>query len=85
MKKLKIYNSETGTEWPIDKILKIMTDNWIDDYASGHTVSDLRDACKELLDWKKRVEVAANEFIDAYKGDGICRQAMDKLERELGE
>lgn len=87
MKKLKIYISNTGKSEPIEKALRIITDEWIDDGNScGQTIIDLRDACRELLDWKKRVEVAANEVIDefnSYYNENL--RSVTRLEKELGE
>lgn len=67
MKKLKIYIHDTGIEEPLERALNIITDDWIDKGNSCHqTISDLRNTCKELLDWKKRVEVAADEVISGF-------------------
>lgn len=86
MRKLEIYNAEIEKNQPLEKILPIMTDDWIDDYASGHTVSDMRDALKELLDWKKRVEAAANEVIVEFD-EGVHGESVSiwRLKKELEE
>jgi hypothetical protein len=89
MRKLKIYISNTDKSEPIEKALRIMTDDWIDDGNSClQTVIDLRDAVEELLDWKKRVEVAANEVIDYHMRsmhETVPKQSILRLEKELGE
>ncbi len=81
MKKLKIFNAGTGHKEPLEKMLKIMTDDWVDNGGEcGQTVIDVRDALKDLLDWKQRVETAANEVIDEYSV-----LTLGRLEKELNE
>lgn len=87
MKKLKIYIHDTGIEEPLERALNIITDDWIDKGNSCHqTISDLRNTCKELLDWKKRVEVAADEVIsgfDSSMGQYVSNRSIARLAKEL--
>lgn len=81
MRKLKFRNPENGGQENIENLSKIRMEG---PYLA-YTVGDLRDVVRELLNWKKRVEVAANEMIDAHTLNGWCSSALVRLEKELGE
>jgi len=48
---MKTFYGDDGNyaEIPLDKILERMTDDWIDDNITVENTSELRDACKQLL------------------------------------
>ncbi len=85
MKNLKIHNSKTGRKDSIDKMLSLMTYEWVHSGVEIDTIEDMRDALIELIDWKKRVETAANEVIESYSScDGMVEhESLKRLEKEL--
>ena len=49
---MKTFYGDDGnyTEIPLSKILDRMTDDWIADEVTGANISELRDACRKLLE-----------------------------------
>ena len=49
---MKTFYGDDGNyaEIPLSKILDRMTDDWIDDEVTGENISELRDACRKLLE-----------------------------------
>lgn len=49
---MKTFYGDDGNyaEIPLSDILDRMTDDWIDDEVTGENISELRDACRKLLE-----------------------------------
>ena len=65
---MKTFYGDDGNyaDIPLSKILDRMTDDWIDDDVTGENISELRDACRKLL------ETAHNS---EYTKPGRCEHA----------
>ena len=49
---MKTFYGDDGNyeDIPLEDILDRMTDDWIDDNITGENISELRDACRKLLE-----------------------------------
>lgn len=61
---------------PLNEILDRMTDDWIDDEITGANISELRDACRKLLEKSPPSEYVRNCKPDEHdiKGSWEYRQ-----------
>ena len=62
---MKTFYGDDGncTDIPLEKVLDMMTDEWIDDNITGANVSELRDVCRKLLDATRDVKRYSLSFI----------------------
>ena len=65
---MKTFFGDDGNyaEIRLSDILDRMTDDWIDDNVTGANISELRDACRKLLE-------TAHNYSRLYEADEIVR------------